>query len=61
MLVRCFGDMYVNMFLCGVEGVRDTGKAGPLLGGVCDRVGSLIVVLCDECRAGSGERLGGVG
>jgi hypothetical protein len=33
-----------------------------LLGGVCDRVGSLIVVECDDgSMVGSGERFGGVG
>ena len=40
----------------GNEGIEE------LLGGVCDRVGSLIVVECDEgSNVGSGERLGGVG
>lgn len=42
MLVRFLGDMYVNMFLCGVEGVREAGSEEftTLVGGVCDRVGS---------------------
>jgi hypothetical protein len=36
----------VNRFLCGVDGVKDAGSADipDMLGGVCDRVGSLIVV-----------------
>lgn len=33
----------------------------PLVGGVCDRVGSWIVVECEEGRPVSGERFGGVG
>lgn len=47
MLVRCLGDMYVNIFLCGVEGVREAGIGvfEIFVGGVCDRVGSLTVVL----------------
>jgi hypothetical protein len=64
MFVWCLGDMYVNRFLCGVDGVNEAGNEGfeELLGGVCDRVGSLIVVECDEgSSVGSGERLGGVG
>ena len=33
-----------------------------LLGGVCDRVGSFMVVECEDgSKVGSGERLGGVG
>lgn len=53
----------MKRFLCGVEGVRDTGKEVllPLLGGVRDRVGSLMVVECVDDGNGSGERLGGVG
>jgi hypothetical protein len=50
--------------LCGVDGVREAGNEGldELLGGVWDRVGSFIVVECDEgSSVGSGERLGGVG
>ena len=50
--------------MCGVDGVNEAGNEGfeELLGGVCDRVGSLIVVECDEgSSVGSGERLGGVG
>lgn len=52
----------MNRFLCGVEGVKEAGK-GVLeaLGGVCDRVGSLIVVECEDGRRlWSGERFGGV-
>lgn len=54
----------MKRFLCGVEGVRETGNdvLDELLGGVCDLVGSLIVVEWEEgSRLGSGERLGGVG
>lgn len=50
--------------MCGVEGVREDGNEvlDELLGGVCDRVGSCIVVECEEgSRVGSGERFGGVG
>jgi hypothetical protein len=64
MFVWCLGDMYVNRFLCGVDGVNEAGNEGfeELFGGVCDRVGSLIVVECDDGNSvGSGERLGGVG
>ncbi len=55
--------MYVKRFLWGVEGVKETGKEElvALLGGVCDLVGSLMVVECDEGRPASGERFGGVG
>ncbi len=56
--------MYVKRFLCGVEGVMETGREvlEELLGGVCDRVGSWIVVECEDGNnVGSGERLGGVG
>jgi hypothetical protein len=55
----------VNKFLCGVDGVIDAGTDVVLecewLGGVCDRVGSLIVVECEEDGSGSGEWFGGVG
>jgi hypothetical protein len=63
MLVWCLGDMYVKRFLWGVEGVRVTGNGvlEALLGGVCDRVGSLMVVECDEGNPASGETFGGVG
>ena len=60
----CLGDIYVKRFLCGVDGVKEAGSEGfeALLGGVCDLVGSCIVVECDEgSSVGSGERLGGVG
>jgi hypothetical protein len=53
----------VKRFLCGVEGVKEAGSdvLVTLLGGVCDRVGSFIVVECDEGnKVVSGERLGGV-
>lgn len=62
--VWCRGDIYVNKFLCGVDGVKDVGNdvLEALLGGVCDRVGSLIVVECEDCRSvGSGDKLWGVG
>jgi hypothetical protein len=63
--VWCRGDIYVKRFLWGVDGVKEAGNEGfeELLGGVCDRVGSLIVVECDDegSSVGSGERLGGVG
>jgi hypothetical protein len=60
MLVWWRGDIYVNMFLCGVDGVMELGIGmfAALLGGVCERVGSLIVV---ECEVVSGDRFGGVG
>jgi hypothetical protein len=54
----------VKRFLWGVEGVNEAGSEVlvALLGGVCDRVGSFIVVECEEgSKVGSGERLGGVG
>jgi hypothetical protein len=54
----------VKRFLWGVEGVKEAGieVLVALLGGVCDLVGSFIVVECDEgSNVGSGERLGGVG
>jgi hypothetical protein len=54
----------VKRFLCGVDGVRETGNEvlEPLLGGVCDLVGSFMVVECDEgSKVASGERFGGVG
>lgn len=47
-----------------MDGVKEaaTGVLDALLGGVCDLVGSLIVVECDAGkRVGSGERVGGVG
>ncbi len=47
-----------------MEGVKEAGKGvlDALLGGVCDRVGSLMVVECEEGgRVESGERFGGVG
>jgi hypothetical protein len=53
----------VKRFLWGVEGVKEAGKEVlvELLGGVRERVGSLMVVECDEGKSvGSGERLGGV-
>jgi hypothetical protein len=53
----------VKRFLWGVEGVREAGKEvlDGLLGGVRERVGSLMVVECDEGKSvGSGERFGGV-
>lgn len=55
--------MYVKRFLCGVEGVKEAGREElvTLLGGVCDRVGSLMVVERDEGSPAFGERLGGVG
>ena len=56
--------MYVKRFLCGVDGVSEAGSEGleVLFGGVCDRVGSLMVVECEEgSSVVSGERLGGVG
>jgi hypothetical protein len=56
--------MYVKRFLCGVEGVKEVGKGGmeELLGGVRERVGSLMVVECEDGNnAGSGDKLGGVG
>lgn len=39
----------MKRFLCGVEGVSEVGKdvLEELLGGVCDREGSFIVVACD--------------
>lgn len=39
----------MKRFLCGVEGVRETGKdvLEELLGGVCDLEGSCTVVACD--------------
>jgi hypothetical protein len=55
--------MYVKRFLCGVDGVKEAGKEvlEELVGGVCDRVGSFIVVECDEgSKVESGDRLGGV-
>ena len=54
----------MKRFLWGVEGVKEAGKGvlDALLGGVCDRVGSLMVVECEEGnRVESGERFGGVG
>jgi hypothetical protein len=53
----------VKRFLCGVEGVRETGseEAGPLLGGVRDLVGSWLVVELLGSNVVSGERFGGVG
>jgi len=51
----------VNMFLCGVEGVRLAGGRDDddrCVGGV-RLEGSFVVVECVEVR--SGERLGGVG
>lgn len=44
------GDIYWKRFLCGVDGVKVLGREvfEELLGGVCDLVGSLIVVECDE-------------
>ena len=54
----------MKRFLWGVEGVKEAGNdvLVELLGGVCDRVGSFIVVECEEgSKVGSGERLGGVG
>jgi len=56
--------MYVKRFLCGVEGVKEAGSEElvVVVGGVCDRVGSLMVVECDEVsNVGSGDRFGGVG
>ena len=53
----------MKRFLWGVEGVREAGKEvlDELLGGVCDRVGSLMVVECDEGnKVVSGDRCGGV-
>lgn len=63
MFVLWRGDMYVKRFLWGVEGVKDAGSdVLEGLGGVCDRVGSFIVVECDEGnKVGSGDKLGGVG
>jgi hypothetical protein len=55
--------MYVKRFLWGVDGVKEAGKEvlEELVGGVCDRVGSFIVVECDEgSKVESGDRLGGV-
>jgi hypothetical protein len=63
MLVWCRGDIYVNKFLCGVDGVSDAGKdvLEILLGGVCDLVGSFMVVECDEGNIPeSGECASGV-
>jgi hypothetical protein len=54
----------VKRFLWGVDGVNEVGNEvlDELLGGVCERVGSLIVVECDEgSNVVSGERFGGVG
>ena len=56
--------MYVKRFLWGVEGVKEAGNdvLVVLLGGVWDRVGSFIVVECEESiNVESGERFGGVG
>lgn len=57
--------MYVKRFLWGVDGVRLAAGRDvddTFVGGVLDRVGSLIVVECVEVGgAGSGERVGGVG
>ncbi len=50
--------------MCGVDGVREAGNEvlEELFGGVCDRVGSFIVVECEDGNiVGSGERFGGVG
>jgi hypothetical protein len=57
MFVWCLGDIYWKRFLCGVDGVREAGIGvlDELLGGVWDRVGSLIVVPCDDgSKFGSG-------
>jgi hypothetical protein len=54
----------VNRFLWGVEGVKEEGNDEFVggLGGVCERVGSLMVVACDEGRIEvSGDKFGGVG
>ena len=54
----------MKRFLWGVEGVNETGSGvlEALLGGVCDRVGSLMVVeWVDGGKVMSGEWLGGVG
>jgi len=53
----------VKRFLCGVEGVNEAGSGvlEALLGGVCDLVGSLMVVECVDGGSISGEWLGGVG
>lgn len=57
--------MYVKMFLCGVDGVRLAGANTDdcrLVGGVLALGGSLTVVECEDGgKAGSGERVGGVG
>lgn len=57
--------MYVNMFLCGVDGVRLAGAREVEVwfdGGVLAREGSLIVVESEVGeKAGSGDRCGGVG
>jgi len=62
-VVWCLGDIYVKRFLWGVEGVREVGNdIQELLGGVWERVGSLIVVECDEwSNVLSGDKFGGVG
>ena len=55
--------MYVKRFLWGVEGVKERGRdvLDELVGGVCDRVGSFMVVECDEgSKIESGDRFGGV-
>ena len=55
--------MYVKRFLWGVEGVKEAGREvlEELLGGVCDRVGSFMVVEWDEGgKVESGDRFGGV-
>ena len=47
-----------------MEGVNEAGigKLEVVLGGVCDREGSLMVVECEAVnKVGSGERVGGVG
>jgi hypothetical protein len=53
----------VKRFLWGVDGVKEPGNdvLDELLGGVCDLVGSFMVVECEEeSKVESGDRLGGV-
>jgi hypothetical protein len=55
--------MYEKRFLWGVDGVKEAGRdvLEELLGGVFVRVGSWIVVECEEGnRVESGDRFGGV-